>query len=144
MDSLAQHLVEQSCGALPQLYARYADMGDAEALASLFCEDGVYIRPFEENAPIVGRDQIYAMFAERAPRLGRHIVSNILVDVIDSHHATGTNYMTVMSTNGGNAPPQESNAVFVGECADEYRLTSDGWKFAKRAGMIALHLDGKF
>jgi ketosteroid isomerase-like protein len=142
MDNHARLLIEAECGNLPLLYARYSDNGDHAALARLFADDAIYVRPFEEDDPLCGRATIHAMFRDRPPTLVRHIVSNVLVEVIDEHHATGTSYLTVVSTSGGTTPPQESKALFVGECVDEFVKTSEGWKFGRRAGMIALHLGG--
>ncbi len=143
MDAIARHLIEVECSKLPLLYAKYSDNGDHAALASLFAEDGAYILPFKADEPISGREQIHAMFRDRAPVLVRHIVTNVLVEVIDEHHARGTNYLTVLSSDGGLQPPEKSSALYVGQCEDDYVKTDDGWKIARRAGMIALHIGGQ-
>ena len=39
MDELARLRIENACGKLPYLFAKYADDGDHAALAALFAED---------------------------------------------------------------------------------------------------------
>jgi 3-phenylpropionate/cinnamic acid dioxygenase small subunit len=143
MDALTRHLIEVECGKLALLYAKYSDDGDHAALAALFAEDAAYVRPFQADDPLLGREAIHAMFRDRPPTLVRHIVTNVLVEVIDERRARGTNYLTVLSSDGGAQPPQASSALYVGECEDEYVKTGDGWKFARRAGMIVLHIGGR-
>ena len=142
MDATQRHLIEVECKRLALLYAKYSDNGDHAALASLFAEDAVYVRPFEEEHPVCGRERIHAMFRDRPPILVRHLVTNVLIDVIDEHHAVGSSYLTVLSSSGGLQPPQPSAALFVGDCEDEFVATESGWKFAKRAGKVVLHIGG--
>jgi hypothetical protein len=128
---------------LPLLFAKYADNGDHAALADLFTEDCVFARPFQPDHPFHGRDRVQAIFRDRPPILVRHIVTNVLVEVISETQARGTNYLTMLSSHASTVPPQEAGALYVGGFEDEYVLDDkDGWRFARRAGRVALHLGG--
>ena len=107
MDALTQLRIERDCGRLPFLFAKYADNGDHSALAALFTEDCEFARPFQPDHPFYGRDRVQAIFRDRPPILVRHIVSNVLVEVISETEARGTNYLAMLSchsTTEGPAP----------------------------------------
>jgi ketosteroid isomerase-like protein len=142
MDDLARLLAERECGKLPLLFAKYADNGDHAALAQLFTEDCAFARPFQPDHPFYGRDRVQAIFRDRPPILVRHIVTNVLVEVISETEARGTNYLAMLSSHASIEPPQEAGALYVGGFEDTYVKTADGWKFATRAGRVALHLGG--
>jgi hypothetical protein len=142
MDAEKRLLIEHECGKLPFLFAKYADNGDHAALAALFTEDCELARPFQPDHPFHGRDRVQAIFRDRPPILVRHIVTNVLVEVIDKKHARGTNYLLMLSSHASTEPPQEAGGIYVGGFEDEYVRTDDGWKFAKRHGMVALHQGG--
>ena len=82
MDDLARLLIERECGRLPLLFARYADNGDHAALANLFTEDCEFARPFQPDHPFYGRDRVQAIFRDRPPILVRHLVTNVLLEVV--------------------------------------------------------------
>lgn len=142
MDDLARLLIERECGRLPLLFAKYADNGDHAALADLFTQDCSFARPFQPDYPFHGRDRVQAIFRDRPPILVRHIVTNVLVDVVSETEARGTNYLAMLSNHNSTEPPQEAGALYVGEFEDSYVRTADGWKFASRQGRVSLHLGG--
>ncbi|WP_169053629.1 nuclear transport factor 2 family protein [Alteraurantiacibacter aquimixticola] len=135
-------LIEQACGKLPLLFAHYADIGDHAALKDLFTADGTYDRPFQPGYPFHGRDAIQSIFRDRPPILVRHIVTNVLVEVVSETKARGTNYVTMLSNHANTEMPQEAGGIFVGGFADEYVLDAGTWRFASRAGHLALHQGG--
>ena len=90
--------IEAECGKLPLLFAKYADNGDHAALADLFTENCEFARPFQPDHPFHGRDRVQAIFRDRPPILVRHIVTNVLVEVISKHEARGTNYLAMLSS----------------------------------------------
>lgn len=139
MEQGKRHLIEAECGKLPYLFAKFADRGDHAALAELFTDDCVFARPFQPDHPFHGRERVQAIFRDRPPILARHIVTNVLVEVIDKRHARGTNYLTMLSSRASTEPPQEAGGLYVGGFEDEYVRTEEGWKFARRMGMVALH-----
>jgi hypothetical protein len=142
MDDLARLLAERECARLPLLFAKYADNGDHAALADLFTEDCIYGRPFQPDHPFHGRDRVQAVFRDRPPLLVRHIVTNVLVEILSETEARGTNYLTMLSNHVAVEPPQEAGTLYVGGFEDTYVKTADGWKFASHLGRIALHLGG--
>lgn len=143
MDPVACLLIEHECGKLPLLFAKYADLGDHAALADLFTADGTYDRPFSPGYPFHGRERIQAIFRDRPPILVRHLVTNVLVEVVDETRARGSSYLIMMSNHDHVTPPQKSNGIFVGGFDDEYVLDGDKWRFASRKGHLALHEGGK-
>jgi hypothetical protein len=134
--------IEAECAKLPLLFARYADNGDHAALAALFTEDCTFARPFQPDFPFFGRDRVQAIFRDRPPILVRHVVSNVLVEVISENEARGTNYLAMLSSHASTMPPQEAGGLYVGGFEDHYVKTVDGWKFMSRYGNVALHQGG--
>ena len=142
MDDLTRLLAENACAKLPLLFAKHADDGDHAALADLFTEDCEMARPFQPNHPFYGRDRVQAIFRDRPPFLVRHIVTNVLVEVISDTEARGSNYLTMLSSHASPEPPQEAGALYVGAFEDHYVKTGGTWKFKSRHGMVALHMGG--
>ena len=142
MNDLDRLLIERECARLPLLFAKYADNGDHAALANLFTKDCIFARPFQPDYPFHGRDRVQAIFRDRPPILVRHIVTNILVDVVSKTEARGTNYLAMLSSHASATPPQEAGGLYVGEFTDTYFRTRDGWKFSTRQGRVALHQGG--
>ena len=142
MDAATRILIEHECGKLPLLFARYADIGDHQALVDLFTHDGIYARPFQPEYPFHGRDAIQAIFRDRPPILVRQLVTNVLVDVVDETKARGSNYLAMMSNHVDIEMPQPSNGIFVGGFDDEYVKDGGVWRFAKRTGHLAMHEGG--
>ena len=111
MDALTQLGIERDCGRLPFLFAKYADNGDHAALAALFTEDCEFARPFQPDHPFYGRDRVQAIFRDRPPILVRHIVSNVLVEVISETEAQGLRWLngrTAWRDNWSRAPRSRS------------------------------------
>ena len=142
MDDLARLLIERECGRLPLLFAKYADNGDHAALAELFTENCLFARPFQPDYPFHGRDRVQAIFRDRPPILVRHVVTNVLVEVISETEARGTNYLAMLSSHASIEPPQEAGGLYVGGFEDIYVKSADGWQFKSRLGNVALHQGG--
>lgn len=134
--------IEAEVAKLPLLFAKYADNGDHEALADLFTEDCQMARPFQPDHPYHGRERVQAIFRDRPPILVRHIVTNVLVEVISATEARGTNYLTMLSSHEGTEPPQPSGAIYVGGFDDHYVLNEGKWRFMSRYGCVVLHSGG--
>jgi 3-phenylpropionate/cinnamic acid dioxygenase small subunit len=134
--------IEAECGKLPLLFAKYADNGDHESLARLFAKDCIFARPFQPDYPFYGRDKVQAIFRDRPPILVRHVISNVLIEVLSGKLARGTNYLTMLSSHASTEPPQEAGGLYVGGFNDLYVKTGRGWKFKSRHGMVALHQGG--
>jgi hypothetical protein len=142
MDDLARLLAEREVALLPLLFAKYADNGDHAALAQLFTEDCEFARPFQPDYPFYGRDRVQAIFRDRPAILVRHIVTNVLVEIVSETEARGTNYLAMLSSHASVEPPQEAGALYVGGFVDHYVKTATGWKFKSRMGRVVLHQGG--
>lgn len=134
--------IEAEVAKLPLLFAHYADNGDHEAMAELFTEHCSYARPFQPGFPFHGRAAVQAIFRDRKPILVRHIVTNVLVEVLSENEARGTNYLTMLSSHEGIDAPQPATTLYVGGFEDHYAKTEGRWRFMSRTGMVALHLGG--
>jgi uncharacterized protein (TIGR02246 family) len=123
---------------IEDLQARYLfafDWGDAESYANTFTEDGVLNFGWGE---IRGRDAIRAFIAGdgarpeppegQRRRVGRHIISNIVVKV-DGDRATGQAYWTHMTTNENDG---YGTVDFFGHYEDEMVKVNGEWLFSKR------------
>ena len=143
MDDLQRLLIERECAKLPLLFAKYADDGSHSALAHLFASYGTYDRPFQPGYPFHGRAAIQAIFRDRPPILVRHLVTNVMVEVVSETRARGSSYVVMMSNHDQVEPPQPSNGIFVGGFEDEYVFDDGKWRFASRKGNLALHEGGK-
>ena len=134
--------IEAECGKLPLLFAKYADNGDHAALADLFTENCTFARPFQPDYPSHGRERVQAIFRDRPPILVRHIVTNVLVEVISETEARGTNYLAMLSSHASTEPPQEAGGLYVGGFDAHYVLSEGRRRFMSRYGMVALHQGG--
>ena len=127
---------------IEDLQARYLfafDWNDAEGYANTFTEDGVLNFGWGE---FKGRQAIKGFMAmdneggeqsgrntpegER-PRVGRHIISNIVVK-IDGDRATGRAYWTHMTT----GPTGYGTVDFFGHYEDDMVKVNGEWLFSKR------------
>ena len=134
--------VQAACEALVYAYARLIDFRDYEGSASLFAEDG----ELETGRPVVGRQAIFDSLMNRPEDLrSRHVMSNVYVDVLDSHNARGISYLTLYRHIGEAslkaAPAPLNGPAAIGHYEDRYRLTDDGWRFSRRKLHIAFAND---
>lgn len=142
MKDKKRQAIEAEVAKLPLLFAHYADNGDHEALADLFTPDCQLARPFQPEHPYHGRDAVQAIFRDRKPILVRHVVSNVLVEVISKDEARGTNYLMMLSSHDGTTPPQAAGTLYVGGFEDHYVKSEGQWRFMSRHGRVVLHMGG--
>lgn len=127
---------------IEDLQARYLfafDWNDADGYANTFAEDGVLNFGWGE---IKGREAIRKFIADgeqdrvqrrantpagERPRVGRHIISNIVVKV-DGDKATGRAYWTHMTS----GPTGYGTVDFFGHYEDEMVKVNGDWLFASR------------
>lgn len=139
MDAQDRILIERECERLVTLYCHYVDHGEAARVADLFAEDGTWEGP---GVSMKGRAEIRAGFQQRQDhkaRMSRHVCSNLLVDVIDEGHAKGAVYLTLYRHDGEEGRPFApiEAPVMVGEYADRFVRTSEGWRFQERVTTAA-------
>ena len=132
-----------ACSELINRFAVHNDMGQHRELANLFIEQGRYARPAAPDSFTEGREAIYRNFADRPrDKITRHLITNIIIEVIDSSSARGLCYVTQFSGNLDN--PAEAHGLYanpvqlIGEYHDDFVLTPDGWRFRQRSGCLSL------
>lgn len=114
----------ESIATLIAKHAVYADEGDADQRASLYAHDGQFTGP--DGATAKGADEIHTVFASRQPIPGKHVTSNVIID-IDGDGATGrTDFVFLRAGDGG------LSVAAVGHYRDRFTRTEQGWRFARR------------
>ena len=91
---------------------------------------------------IGGRSRKIACTRSRPPILVRHIVSNVLVEVVSETEARGTNYLAMLSCHSTTEGPAPAGGLYVGGFEDHYVRTPGGWRFKSRYGCVVLHQGG--
>jgi ketosteroid isomerase-like protein len=129
-----------ACEQLIRRFAWLNDAGHYEQLAALFTEDGLFARPSQPDTPVFGREAILAAFLARPPRYTRHVVSNILVDLIGGDRAVAlSTVLLYVADHSDGAPPHPSTGpVMVGTFEDALVKRDGNWFFASRFGSLAL------
>ncbi len=116
--------------AIREVLVRYCHSIDAfadDALLALFTADGQWLRPGE--APLKGRSQIAGFLRARDRAVpGRHVASNIAIDMTSSQQANVISYYTVFKA-GPNGAPLATN---MGEYHNVFRLEEGRWRIAQR------------
>ena len=123
---------------------RFANLNDAmqyKKLVNLFTDDASFARPTEPDNFISGKANILAAFEARpGDRITRHIVSNVLIDVISETRARGCCYAVLYTGSADNHAEkfgiQANASQYIGEFYDDFVLTDEGWKIARRSGKI--------
>ena len=137
IDEATRRAIEWDCTKLINRYTLLNDAADWDAVAALYAEDGQMARPSAPDKPIVGREAILATFKSRPARAARHVVSNIVVDVLSETEATAMSvivlYQGIASESGG-LPARDTSGPLIGTYTDRLRKTADGWQFAERRG----------
>jgi hypothetical protein len=135
-------VIEWRCA---QLIHRFALLNDArrfDEAAPLFAEDCIFGRPTAPDDPMVGRDAIIAALKARPPRITRHIVSNIVIEVVSPTEARGESYVTLLTAPAladGQALPVKADAVqSVGGFSERFKKVDGEWVFAERRGYLTL------
>ncbi len=140
VDPFEKMVAEQNILRLIFQFAALNDAGEADALAALFTEDGVFARPSDPQKGIEGRSAIAAHFKERPPRNTRHLITNTVVDVLTASTAQARSCVVLFSGPKGDLPGP-LNSIAVGEYRDELVKESDVWLFRKRFGSLQLRGD---
>jgi hypothetical protein len=128
-------LIEFHCQRLQTVYAVAADHGDIEGFVNCFAVDGEILMP--GTPALRGHDAIRASIVQLGS-LGvvyRHLITNCLVDVVDSNRATGLCYLLTFnssaSVSDGGSRPIEAPGT-VGEYHDQFVKTKQGWRIQRR------------
>jgi len=93
MDDAARLSIESACARLVTSFCNARDRRDFAAVADLFAEDVVWERP--AGGTLRGKEALRGFLGTLPSGPVRHVVSNVVVDVIDEAHATGVCYVTI-------------------------------------------------
>ena len=135
--------IEQDCQKLALTSIHLNDMQRWDALSDLFIENARFARPTAPADVIEGREAIRAGFKARpVGRITRHLITNLIVDVVDGDHARCRMYATLFT--GDTANPAHNPAFglladhnkFIGIIEDDYVRTPAGWRIEERSGSI--------
>jgi len=109
------------------VYCRFMDNFDDAAVLELFTPEGQWLRHGEP--PLRGRAEIAAWLGGRNRGVkGRHVASNILIDMQGPERALVTSYFMVVKAGPDGAPVPLS----MGEYHDIFQLDQGRWRIAQR------------
>jgi len=137
MNDDQRRAMEADCARLIRLYANLADAGQWERVAELYTTDSRFARPSRPGDFVIGRAAILASFTARPPRPQRHVVANIVVDVVDDSQASAFSVMLLFTGEvpaDGGLPLRDATGPLVGSYTDRLVRTAEGWRFAERVG----------
>jgi hypothetical protein len=123
------HEAEMACQRLVIASYSLMDQGRYEETAALFTQDAIWVRG---GKPVSGRDAILASLNQRPDAdLSRHLVTNILVDLMSDSEGTATAcFVPLRGTkreDGSVATPSITN---IGDLAYRFRREANGWLIA--------------
>jgi ketosteroid isomerase-like protein len=138
IDEASRRAIEADVTRLIHQYTWANDAADWPACAALYTDDAVFRRPSGGEA-IVGREAILASFLARPPRVQRHALANVLVEVVDADAARARSvivlYMGDAADDRG-LPMQDAKSPLIGSFTDLCVRTPEGWRFAERVGAL--------
>jgi hypothetical protein len=134
--------IERACERVVHAYSRALDLGDTSAAADFFVEHGSLSRPMAPTQIIEGRETIRASLATRPKTLlTKHLVTNVVIDVLDRDSADGLSYLTMIATTPGadmTAPFVSPGPIYFGEFKDRFVREKGVWKLLERRGSIQM------
>jgi hypothetical protein len=138
--------IERACERLTYAYGRALDLGDMNAAADCFAENGCFARPMNPGQLIQGREAIRASLLTRPKTLlTKHLTTSVMIDVESRDAARGLSYLTMIATTPaeGAAPPfMSSGPMYFGEMQDRFVREQGVWKFLERRGSIQMKFAG--
>ena len=143
MNDLDVLLTERACMRVVVDSATFNDHKDWPALAALYTDDGVVVRPNGQR--LEGRAAIHAAYAAGSPeRVTRHLCSNMRVDVDGPDAARVITTVLILSGVRSDDPDVTFGVVpserhLVGEFADRLVRTDQGWRIAERQASLTMN-----
>jgi len=129
--------------ACAELVRRSVALSDAERwddLAALYAEDAEMSRPSDPDRWFKGRAAILESFQRRPPRTARHLIGNLVVEVVSADEArvSTTVALFIGPARDSAAPVRTSGPVVIGAYDDLLRRDGADWRIVRRAGSLAL------
>ena len=123
--------------ALVMAYAERLDAGDLDGVAALFADATWRSSAGGQRRGTAAVRRVYdgVILYDGSPRT-RHVVSNLVIDVVDRGHATARSYFTVFQV----LPDFPLQAIAAGRYHDAFECIDGSWRFADR--LILLDLPG--
>ncbi len=138
--------IERACERIVHVYSRALDLGDMNAAADCFAENGSFARPTMPDQLIVGRETIRASLLMRPKTLlTKHLSTNVMIDVESHESARGISCLTMISTTpaeGAKPPHVSQGPIWFGEMQDRFVREGGVWKFLERRGAIQMKFGG--
>lgn len=136
-----QQEIEQACTKLVNQFSNYNDQSDYESLCGLFADNAAFARPTDPENFTTGREAILAAFRSRPnDRITRHLISNIIIDVIDENTAKGICYATLFMAPADAEPAKfgvkANPSQLLGEFYIDFQMSDSGWKISRQSGKI--------
>jgi SnoaL-like domain len=131
-------MIERACEQLSIEYARLVDFRDYDNFVELFAEDAL----LDIGRRLEGKAAIRASIMQRSHEIrSRHVITNVFVEVLDSHQARGIAYLTLYRHVGPASarygPIQSTLPTAVGHYEDRYVRIDDVWRFKSRILHVA-------
>jgi hypothetical protein len=144
MDETEKMIIEWECQKLLRRYYHHVDHYEFDDAALLFTPDVDWLGLGGERRH---RDEILKWLQGG---LGsgtiRHMLTNVVVTVIDENHAKATAYNTLYSSpdiryDQHDGPIDFRTATQIVEQADEFTRADEGWRISKRRGEAVFKRD---
>jgi len=133
MDRQIARGIEWDCTQLVYKFYGFLDESRYEEMASLFTEDGVWVRLGKE---VKGPPNIRALKAERENWLTAHLVTNVRVEVLDADHAETVQYVTLYRHEDWEPSAKPAPVVLplaILRHQDQLMKESGVWKFKRKS-----------
>jgi hypothetical protein len=135
MDRNEERAIEWECQQILTRFCLYSDTRQYEKLVNLFTPDGVWHRLGEALA---GHEMLRtAMEARPLDAMSRHVITNVLVTVIDADHAESISYKSIYRNEEGELlekPVPLNGPKWVSVYADSFLRTDEGWRITRKEG----------
>ena len=130
-------LAEHGCLSVCTRFYHHLDRRDDQHLASLMAANGIWMR---QGKAVTGPQAVLDALAKSAPdRKTRHLLSNVVVTLLDDGKAARVAYDLAVFVQEGESPARHT-AILTGED----RLQHDGtdWRIARKEAAVLFRLGG--
>lgn len=144
MDLYQRWQIEWECQRIMRRYYYHVDHYEYSEAVKLFTKDVDWLGL---GVKLEGREEILeGLHGGLGDGTIRHMLTNVVVDVIDENHAVASAYNTLYSSpdiryDKHDGPIPFEHATQVVEQWDELNRTVDGWRISKRRGEAVFKRD---